>query len=139
MGERAQARKYYPAFDAAITDSNLPLENVPLAREVAAAIPHDTVYIPQQTKAYIALRLTGERRLAATIKYGEAWIRDDLAPLLGEKAVREGGHWFVPFPVNRATRGQRSGSRGGEAFEPPICDMHFLRLPATGICDECED
>ena len=132
-------RKYYPNFEAALPDSNLPLENVELARRVAAAIPHDTVYIPQQTKAYVALRVDGDRRLSATILSGHAWVRSDLAPLLGNLAQHQGNWWGVPFPIRREVAGGGTRGRSGPDLSAPICGDCFVQLPATGICDTCED
>ncbi|MGC4174688.1 hypothetical protein [Demequina sp.] len=129
-------RKYYASFEAALADSNVPLENVDIARQVAAAIPHDTVYIPQQTKAYVALRTASERRLSATILAGHAWVRSDLAPLLGDLAEHQGNWWGVPFPVRREV--ERGSARGAVSLAAPVCGDCFVQLPVTGICDNCD-
>lgn len=129
-------RKYYASFDAALADSNVPLENVEVARKVASSIPHDTVYIPQQTKAYVALRVAGDRRLSATILAGHAWVRSDLAPLLGELAEHQGHWWGVPFPIRREV--ERGRSRDASSLAAPVCGDCFVQLPVTGICDTCD-
>lgn len=131
-------RKYYSSVEAALRDLGLPVENVPLARKVAAAIPHDTIYIPTQTRAYVALRMAAEKRMSVTILSGHAWVRPDLAPLLGELAEDQGGWWAVLFPVRReVTRGSSRGGHGPE-LAAPVCGDCFVQLPATGICDTCD-
>lgn len=134
-------RQYFVSFEAALTDFGLPLDNRVLAREVAARVPHDAIYIPRQSRQYIALSDGGGRRMAVAVDSGYAWIRADLAPLLEWIDEQGNGYCAVAFPVNglRAGGYSRSRSRSREEVLPPVCDGCDVALPATGVCDTCVD
>lgn len=131
-------RKYYASIDSALSNLGMPLENVALAREVAALIPHDTVYIPRHSQQYVALRASAEGRMAAHLDRGFAWVRGDLVPLLGDLAERVDGWGRVSFPVGGSREGGSTRSKRPERSVPPVCDGCYQQLPVSGRCDTCE-
>jgi hypothetical protein len=131
-------RKYFSSVDAAISDLRIPLENVRAAREVASRVPHDTIYIPLPSRQYVALK-AGNGSMAAHIDRTFAWVRGDLAHLLEDLAEPGLGWCKVQFPVAAPREEGGTRSRPGDRPEPPTCDVHFIELPATGVCDYCDD
>lgn len=132
-------RSYFPSFEDAARDFKLPVENMRVAREVAARVPHSEVYIPVVSRAYIALVTPESKRMAASIHSGFAWLRDDVASLVGDLAEKGDGWWGVTFPVNSLRAGGSSKIGGGTEIAPPTCDGCSMQLPRTGLCDNCDD
>lgn len=130
------ARHQFSTFEEALRDFKLAVENVPLAREVEKLVPHSGLYIPAQSRAYIAMVEPDGTRIIASINRGYAWVRDDAGSTLGDIAVREHDYWIVPFPTNSLHASGYSQSKG-HASDEPICESCHTTLPSSGVCDTC--
>jgi hypothetical protein len=127
-------RTYFTSFESAMSDFDLAVANTPLAREIAARVPHSAIYIPTQSRQYIALMDPEGKRMSVAINKGYAWVRPDVAPTLEGIATEDAGWWGVDFPENSLRVG--GGTRKREnARARPVCDLCWSVLPATGICD----
>lgn len=51
--------------------------------------------------------------------------------------AKKSGLWGVSHPINRIGHGG-GGAQGRGLTDFGTCEIHFLKLPASGICDECE-
>jgi len=131
-------RKYFDNIEVALSEFGLAVANQALAREVASRIEHSATYIPQPNQPYVALVQPDGRRTAATIHKGYARIRGgDHVDLTGI-GTRNDSWWTVEFPENSVRPGGTHQRRAADA-EPNLCRPGQHQLPATGVCDYCND
>lgn len=121
---RGVGRIEYPSFDAACEALNLPVENRPRMREIAARLEYSRVWAPQG-RSYVAVGHLDGRAAVAYFNRGFVDVH------------RESGGYEREEMPNYA--GPSGATRRGVAEERahPVCPGCGMQLPATGICDDC--
>ncbi|MDN4489247.1 hypothetical protein QQX13_00215 [Demequina sp. SYSU T00068] len=134
-------REYFASLDRALEAQQLPLENRPLVREIASKIPYDRIYVPRQSRAYIALVEPDSGKIVAAIHSGYVSIHTSVAGALEDYTLyadtEASAWWWIELPVNSI----RDGGQTMTAREPRdhgTCPTCFVALPATGRCDTCD-
>jgi hypothetical protein len=114
---RGIGRTYFNDFEDALESYQVPLDNRPRYRQVAAQHDHDTIWIPR-SRAYVAIA-RGNTRAAAYFGKGYIW-------------TYESGREAMPNYAG-ASGGAGSGSGERPLLLCPVCHQ---ALPGTGVCDE---
>lgn len=115
-------RSTYTTLDQALEAFQMPLENRPRAREVAAGLAFSRVWIPA-SGSYIGVG--GPPGTPAAAYFGKGYVALRLP---------EGGYETEWLPVNGAGGGRSSS---GHAERVNLCSTCFTQLPATNVCDNC--
>lgn len=122
---RADSREYFASLEDALREYKIPVENHAKIREVAASLAYDQVYIPRQSRPYIALATD-----AGVVAYVN-WGRVDLKR-------EDGGYDQVVLSTHGQFGPRAGGRRRGHPDEyREVCPFCFTQMPATGVCDTC--
>ena len=112
-------RTYFTSLEDAFRDYGSFHDSRQLIRELLAGVAFDSIWVPN-SRAYIALGIDGR---------GVAWVGKTYV------YIREGAT-FHELPGYSPH--QRSSGRRHDEVPTQFCPIHYLAMPLTGLCPDCE-
>ena len=115
-------RELFTSFDAALEALPVPVEHRVRMREIVSGFDRVRVWIPA-SRSYIAV--SPGAGVSASAYFNKGFV----------DVHQEDGGYKREWMPGHAPSG--TSSAASQAPERQVCPIHFVQLPATGICDDC--